>query len=466
LSQTSQTCTQCGAKIEAGQQFCASCGAPAPRPADQSTSAPTYASASPPSNPGYQPTQIAGASNPGYPPTHVAGASNPGYPPPPYTGPGGSSPQTTQVGGGSYPDYLSNVPSYGSEVGASAPAPYADPYNTPMPPAPPPTPMLPYYAPPPVTTNQRPPWFTPVMILVTLVVIAGAAAGIWSMTRGGGGGGVTNNTDNTSFAATQNLNLKATYASVEMTFTSLEQKTEFDDDTSTTYGSSKNWVRLNFKENLPSGAASYGAIYSYSSVFTLILPDGKEVKAKSSKDYSGPEDGVAREQWVDFGTTSQVDLSKLQLRLGGGDENAMQFALKDGTDLSKFQPKEVTLNKSFIYATMDWKLTKVTQSLYFGGDQAKKDKVFLIFELTASNKSSQTVYLDYNFLRLKSGESTAAPESGSSLNDLDIVESNTTNVNGAGIFQVTQTSDNAYTLVFPKSKYGDYGEVTLPVTVA
>src|SRR5262249_27993752 len=146
-------------------------------------------------------------------------------------------------------------------------------------------------------------------------------------------------------SSSQDLNnLKIIYSSDEMTFTSVQEAPNFKDDTYTTgyLAKSNNYVRVNFKEHQLEGHFS---LFSYRTVFHLLLPDKSVIAPQQSQNYLGPELDVVRPNWVDFPTNASVDLNQLTLRVGADDEVQMDIPLKSGADVSKYQPKTATLNK-------------------------------------------------------------------------------------------------------------------------
>src|SRR5439155_500935 len=146
----------------------------------------------------------------------------------------------------------------------------------------------------------------------------------------------------------------------------IQQANKFADDAMSglSYNGNKNYVRINFREQQTSQKSSY---FSYRTAFLLILPDKTTASPLKAQEYSGPEGGVVRTNWVDFELNNQVDLSKLSLRLGASDEAQMTFDLKTGADVSKYKSQQVNLNKSFQYAGMNWTLKDATQVYYNNG---------------------------------------------------------------------------------------------------
>jgi hypothetical protein len=267
-------------------------------------------------------------------------------------------------------------------------------------------------------------------------------------------GGNTTTDDNSSGdtkATSQSLDLKVVYASVEMTFTSLQQANKFSDDSLTGLSyKKKNYIRLNFKEQQTAKRSGY---FSYREAFHLILPDKSVISPLKPQEYSSPDQGVSRTNWIDFETNAPVDLTQLTLRLGESDEQQMEFPLKTGADTSKYQPKKVTPNTKFRYATMNWTLKSATQSYYYNGQQAKTGKIYITVELQADNPGENRVYL-YNFLRLQSGDTTVAPDYSSDLNDFSSVKPQTTNLQGSATFLIPPSEK--YTLQFLASSSGSF----------
>lgn len=175
---------------------------------------------------------------------------------------------------------------------------------------------------------------------------------------------------------------------------------------------------------------------------------------------------MQRQNWVDFGTDSTVDLSNLQLSLGASDEAVMKFPLKDNADLSAYQPKQTNPNTPFQYGGVNWTITSITKSLYFGGKQAKTGQIYLVFGLSAANTSGEDAFLPIDFLRLKAGPSSVqAPDYSSNLDKFAVVSANST-ATGTGVFLVTPTSDGKYTLDGLAGSDYNVAEQTVPVQVS
>ncbi len=477
MSQTPRVCAQCGTQVEPTQRFCPNCGAAMPQQVDSTVAA--QAPASNPSNPAYSvpPTAMAPerttfAQQPG----GQAYGSSPNYGTPGSGQAYGSSPNYGTPGGG---QPYNSSPNYGGEVYAS------DPYSTPIapaPPAPPPPPTNPYNSgiqqsstfastpqgipmyPNNAPARKKSPVGAIVLVALALVVILGGGGFFvfHNLTSGktnttsnpnGGNGGNGGDGGDGNYAASQNINLAATYASAQFTFSQIKQASKFDDDQYTTYSynQKKNWIRVVFNEK----ASDQDSFFFYDNTFTLILPDGKTtLAAKNSETNDILKSGVQRDNWVDFACndTKLVDLSRLKLQLGSSDEAQITIPLKTGADLSAYQPKTTNLNKQFKQGYVDWTIVSASKSLYAGGKQAKKNQVYIVVQLQADNHETDTFHYQvygYDSLRLKAGSQTLSPDYTSDLSKLDWINPNTTGLTGTAIFLVTPSPDNNYTLIFP-----------------
>ena len=216
--------------------------------------------------------------------------------------------------------------------------------------------------------------------------------------------GSSGNTPTTSGPVTIPLNLKFTYASVDITLLSVQQANSFPDDSNTPQGG----LRVSMKE---SNASTANPRYLYGDVVRLVLPDGSINAPSNEKSFEGPAAGVTQNNWIDFAVTNQnIDVSKLILRFGSATENQMDIPLAPNADLSKYQPKTVTPNATFQYAGMNWTLTSATESLSENGQQAATGMVFVTVTLKAVN-SSASAFRGYpgDYFRLQSGDNKSAP---------------------------------------------------------
>lgn len=426
-------CAQCGSPIEAGHRFCTSCGATTSVESNAPTALATsdQASLQSPSSPGAA-----------VPPMNLNAPDStimaPNFTPITPNRPMSADtpiiyPATPNVAGVTY----STVPTTGRQFYTHA----AD--GEIIPPPPPPdsyispseqTTPTPYYTPPMPGSSPIPPYARApkrsrgclVASVVLLLVLALGSTGVYFAVRhragngnqsGNGAHGQQNTpsssgstpsgsggTSTASVPVTEQLNLKFTYSSIDLTLVSVQQASSFSDDSSTSQGG----VRVSMHESNPT---TRGAPYAYGDVVRLVLPDGSVVPPSNEKNFEAPAAGVSQDNWIDFAVTAQnIDLSKLILRFGTSSENQMDIPLVPGADLSKYQPKAVTPNTKFQYSGMSWTLTSATESLSANGQQAKTGMVYIVVTLRAVN-SSASDFSAYpgDYIRLKSGDTTAAP---------------------------------------------------------
>jgi hypothetical protein len=432
---SSRFCAQCGSPIEVGHRFCTNCGATT----SVESNAPTALATG-------DRTPVQSLSSPGAPvppvksdapdSTIMAPNSTPITPNRPVSGdtPVIYSAATPNVAGVTY----STVPTAGSQFYAHAaggeiipPPPPPDSYISPSEQTSP----TPYYAPPAPGSSPVPPYARApkrsrgclVASVVLLLVLVLGGTGVYFAVRHGVGNGnqsgkgahgqqstpsssggntpsSSGSTPSSSVPITEQLNLKFTYSSIDLTLVSVQQASSFSDDSSTSQGG----VRVSMHESNPT---TRGAPYAYGDVVRLVLPDGSIVPPSNEKNFEAPAAGVSQDNWIDFAVTAQnIDLSKLILRFGASSENQMNIPLVPNADLSKYQPKTVTPNTKFQYAGMSWTLTSATESLSANGQQAKTGMVYIVVTLKAVN-SSASDFSAYpgDYIRLKSGDTTAAP---------------------------------------------------------
>jgi len=430
---SSRFCAQCGSLIEAGHRFCTNCGATTSAESNAPTALATsdQASLQSPSSPGAA-----------VPPMNLNAPDStimaPNFTPITPNRPISANtpiiyPATPNVARATY----STVPTTGRQFYTHA----AD--GEIIPPPPPPdsyispseqTTPTPYYTPPMPGSSPIPPYAQApkrskgclVASVVLLLVLALGGTGVYFAVRHGAGNGNqsgkgahgqqntpsssgstpsgSGGTSTASVPVTQQLNLKFTYSSIDLTLVSVQQAGSFSDDSSTSQGG----VRVSIHESNPT---TRGAPYAYGDVVRLVLPDGSVVPPSNEKNFEAPAAGVSQDNWIDFAVTEQnIDLSKLILRFGTSSENQMDIPLVPNADLSKYQPKAVTPNTTFQYAGMRWTLTSATESLSANGQQAKTGMVYIVVMLRAVN-SSASDFSAYpgDYIRLKSGDTIAAP---------------------------------------------------------
>jgi hypothetical protein len=473
LQPSPRVCSTCQAVAAPDQQFCANCGsalsaapsspgyAPTVAASDSRPAplAPTVAASSSPAQ-GYMPTVAASpepSSGPALyntpapvpPPPHTqyppANMYNTGGPPPyqaadPYTPPA--------VGYGQPANYTPSASGYGQPPNYASPAGYnqapgfASPYTYGQP-----------------QKNKPPLWLYITIGVVAFVVIC--VVGLSALAGGKGGG---SNSSNGSYSSSQTLsNLSVVYASDQLTFTSIQQASSFNDDNLTSYNEHPNFVRVNFKEQQTSDSES---IFTYDESFNLILPDHSIVAAQNSEEDTGLRQAEVRTNWVDFPTSAKVDLSNLTLRIGAKDEVQMDVPLKSGANVSQYLPKTVNPNTQFLYAKLNWTITSATQSLYFNGNQAKTGQVYVTVNLRADNNSTYEVWLYGSFVHLKANGNSIAPDLDSNTNAFSDMQPGTNNHQGSVTFLTQPTANGQYVLDFLPDQNNDWPEQTVPLQIS
>jgi serine/threonine protein kinase len=100
------------------------------------------------------------------------------------------------------------------------------------------------------------------------------------------------------------------FAGVDITITTAQQSKAFLDDTN---AGTVGVVRVNLKEV---NTSTSNARYNYFDEAHLILPDKTSVAPVSEQQFSGPDAGVIRINWLDFPVSESVQISQLTLQLG------------------------------------------------------------------------------------------------------------------------------------------------------
>jgi len=239
-------------------------------------------------------------------------------------------------------------------------------------------------------------------------------------------------------ASTEQVNLKFTYAGVDVTISTIQYAQSFADDSSITTGG----VRVSFNEN---NVTTTNPDFIYGDVARLILPDGSSVAPTNELHSVSPGSQTSDTNWLDFQVASQpANLSQLVIQMGTAQENQMQIPLNAGADLSKYQPKTVTLGTQFQYAGLNWTLKSATGSLSVAGKQATTGNVYVTLALSVFNPTAAGYSaLASDYARLQVGGTTNAPTSDT---NFPISIAAQANVSGTMIFLVPQ-GNSAFTLI-------------------
>lgn len=450
-------CTECGSPVPAGQRFCTNCGATI----GAGASDPTALSPNQPQASGANvaiPAQVP-STGPNLPDTNKPLAARPdstgndpyltksqaSTPPPPPPVAATYNPYTASAPGGAQTYQQSNAPGY-------VPPPESDSYNK--------TPMPGTYTTVPPYARARKSHGCLITSIVLLLVLAAGIGGVvfWQQHNNHSNNGQTTNngtpnsvgstphtggsnggTNGANGGSTEQLNLKVTYAGVNITITSVQFASSFTDDTSS--NGQAGLVRVNFHEINP---LTKNPGYGEESVLLLVLPDGSTVQSSRQLQFFSPDGNISRDNWADFPVSSQVTLSQLTLRFGTANENPMSIPLQPNADISKYQDKTSNPNVSFQYAGLNWTLKTASLSYSYQSHQATKGNLYVVLTLSAINNSSKEfISLPSSFMRLQTGDNMQA-EDGDSTFPYDIASQAT----GAGTvgFLVPQDA-SSFTLI-------------------
>ena len=245
-----------------------------------------------------------------------------------------------------------------------------------------------------------------VILLLLLLVVLGVASyfglGLLGISIPGIGSGLNGQ----SAVTTQSINEAVPYAGVTITILNVQQAQSFGDDPNT---STDGMVRLNLQEqNKTSGVVSW----QYYDIARLVLPGKTIVSPKYVKAKVGIAPGATQTSFIDFAVPVSIKINSLILRLGASSEEQMDIPLTGRADLSKYQPKTTQLDGQMQYLGLNWTLTSVTSSLSVVGQQAPKGMRYFTVTLKVDNTLSQIAIIGsaYDYMRLKSGNTTASPE--------------------------------------------------------
>ena len=460
-------CTECGTPLAADQRFCANCGSAAvPNVSDptvQASSPSVEAAALPATGPTIPNTN---------PPAPQASTGNdpfltreqtdaPSVPPPPPPISGAYNPYTVSAPGGPqvYEQEVS-VP-----AGGYAPPPPVSVTGAPN--------VVPPYA------RARKSHACLIVSIILLVVLAGGVGGTillvryiagkasnllatstatlggpTSSTGGGGSNGAGNNTPTGNARASEQVSLKITYASIEITINSVQLANSFTDDSNT--GGQVGVVRLNLHE---ANNSTNNPLYLESDVLRLVLPNGNSIQSTNQQHFESPDSGVAQDNWVDFPLDTQVQLNQLRLRIGKSGEQQMDVPLKQGADLGKYKDKSSSPNAQFQYAGMNWTLQTATLSYSYHAQQATAGNLYLILSISVANNTANDMnFFPSDSMRVQASNNSLPPDSNTTL-PYTVAASGT--ANGVVAFLVPQ-GVTSFTLVMLAQPNGSppAGQVT------
>jgi hypothetical protein len=349
-----------------------------------------------------------------------------------------------------------------------------------LPPTPPPPPpallaqQQPYYAAPPKdsTKSVLRQISCGLLSMILLVVVLCSTVSYfgynWLKGLGDTTGGTTSSTngsaapDNTpspikttSLTGTQPLSV--IYSDVKITLIDAKQAGSFTDDST---ASRPGVVRISFKEEQANGKA---ANYAYSDVMRLVLPGGAVVSPLTAKNGISPDVSTTRQNWIDFPASTNLNISDMLLRVGTDAEALMEIPLKPNANVTRYQPKTVTLNKQTQYTGLTWTLTSAIARWSADGKQADKGMMYVVVSLKIDNTSSRDSDADPDdYIRLKTGDVTASP-SGTTI-PLSIVQGQT-GATGNATFQVPQGSTDFSLIFLAVSSIAGSQQATIPFQI-
>jgi hypothetical protein len=240
---------------------------------------------------------------------------------------------------------------------------------------------------------------------------------------------------------TLQINQTVPYHGADITIINVQQSKAFMDDLN---AGTNGVVRLNVKENNPSTAS---ARYIYSDSARLILPDKTNIAPFNEQQFSGPDAGVSRANWLDFQVPTSVQVSQLTLQLGTDTEAQELIVLNGKANVAQYQAKTThPTNATTQYAGLTWTVNAVNVSLDYKGQQAAKGMQFVTVSLKVDNPSSQ----DFNaywgdYMRLQSGSTKSAPSTDTNF-PLSFASGST---GGTGdVNFIMPSGSNSYTLLF------------------
>jgi hypothetical protein len=257
-----------------------------------------------------------------------------------------------------------------------------------------------------------------------------------------------NSSDNSSSSITTQppittvqINQTVPYHGAEITIVNVQQSKAFMDDLN---AGTTGVVRLNIKEN---NTSTSSARFLYSDSARLILPDKTSVAPTNEQQFSGPDAGVSRTNWLDFPAPTNIQISQLTLQLGTDTEAQEMIALTGKANVTQYQVKTTQLtNVTTQYAGLTWTVTSATVSLGYKGQQAAKGMQYVTVSLKIDNPSSRDFNAYYgDYFRLKSGDTTSAPSSST---DFPLSFAAGSSGGTGDVNFIMPASSTSYTLIF------------------
>ena len=236
------------------------------------------------------------------------------------------------------------------------------------------------------------------------------------------------------------INQSVTYAGVDITIVSAQQSTAFINDNSITTNGA---IRVNIKETNSSGQ---DVVYFFSNIAHLVLPDKTSVAPSNALQGGGIQNGVTRNNWLDFAAPTSDKIAQMTLVLGTTQEAQITIPLTGKANLSAFGDKKVNLNMPISYDGLNWTLQSATETLSIANKQASAGMNYIILAIKVDNPTSNDkgIGAANDYMRLKAGGITS-----SSVNSTfqAVLNANSSGTTGTVTFLMPQ-NNTAYTLIF------------------
>jgi hypothetical protein len=202
------------------------------------------------------------------------------------------------------------------------------------------------------------------------------------------------------------INSSVPYAGVDVTIVNVQQSQSFLNDPNT---NSNGMVRLNLNEHNPTDIK---VVWSYATIARLAMPDKSLVRPTYVNSIVRISPGASQTSVVDFAVPTNKSVTQLTLVLGVTNEAQMLIPLVRNVNVSKYQPKTISLNGQMLYFGLNWTLTNATSSLSIAGQQAEQGMRYVTLTLKVDNTLSQIAITGspYEYMRLQYGKTFALPQ--------------------------------------------------------
>jgi hypothetical protein len=202
------------------------------------------------------------------------------------------------------------------------------------------------------------------------------------------------------------INSSVPYAGVDVTILNVQQSQSFLNDPNT---NSNDMVRLNLKEHNPTDIK---VVWSYATIARLAMPDKSLISPTYVNSIVRIAPGASQTSVVDFAVPTNKSVTQLTLVLGATNEAQMLIPLVPNVNVSRYQPKTISLNGQMLYFGLNWTLSNATSSFSIPGQQAEQGMRYVTLTLKVDNTLSQIAITGspYEYMRLQYGKTSALPQ--------------------------------------------------------